>query len=450
MSQPDPRRIAYYVLRKVQEADAYADLALDAELNAEPHLDPRDRALATELSYGVCRYRGRLDFALAHFCTQALAKIEPGVLDLLRLGTYQLLILDRIPPRAAVHTTVELAKKVGLLRAAGFINGVLRNLERRKAEIPWPAPEQPLDYLTHYLSLPGWLAKRWLDELGADQALQLAAAQLEAAPLTLRVNTRVTDRDSFLAQLHAADHPAIATGYAPEGVTLSGRAAISAAALTSGTFQVQDEASMLIAHLLAPQAGERILDACAAPGGKTTHIAALADNQAQITALDLHPHRVKMIKEGARRLGCSGIDARVWDLTHPPTFLPQAGFDRVLVDAPCSALGVLRRNPDGRWRRQPDDIPRLAELQRMILAQVAPLLRPGGTLVYSVCTQTAEETEETVTLFLAMYPEFSRVDLHSTVPTGWSTLIDECGALRTCPQRHGGMDGFYAVRLLRN
>ena len=161
-------------LRKVQEGDAYADLTLDAELNAVPEIDPRDRALATELTYGVCRYRGRLGFALARFCKQELDKVEPGVLDLLRLGAYQLLVLDRIPPRAAVHTTVELAKKVGLLRAAGFLNGVLRNLERGKEKIPWPTPDRPYDYLTNYLSLPGWLAKQWLDEFGADEALALA------------------------------------------------------------------------------------------------------------------------------------------------------------------------------------------------------------------------------------------------------------------------------------
>jgi 16S rRNA (cytosine967-C5)-methyltransferase len=211
---------------------------------------------------------------------------------------------------------------------------------------------------------------------------------------------------------------------------------------------VQDEASMLIAHLLAPQKGEKLLDACAAPGGKTTHIAALVQNEASVLALDLHPQRVRLIDEGAERLGCVQIDARPWDLTRPPDFLQPDSFDRVLVDAPCSGLGVLRRNPEIRWRRTKDEIRRMAALQKIILENVAPLVRPGGVLLYSLCTLTPEETTGVVEAFLRKHDDFTPEDLRSDFPH-WRELFDGQGALRTFPHHHGGMDAFFACRFRR-
>jgi 16S rRNA (cytosine967-C5)-methyltransferase len=443
----DPRTLAFEILTRVAEG-AYADLALDAALEQQPHLDPRDRALTTELVYGVLRQQGRLDFALARFCRQPLTKLEHVVVRLLRLGAYQILGLDRVPDRAAVHETVELTRRLRLERATGLINGILRSLVREKESIPWPDPEQdPAAYLEHVLSLPGWLARQWLAEFGAEEALALAAALLEPAPFSLRVNTLATSREAFLAQLGAV--AATPTRFAPEGVLIDGRGRLSLPGDRQGWYQVQDEASMLIPHLLGPQPGERILDACAAPGGKTTQLAALSGNRAQILALDLHPQRVQLIRQGAKRLGCQGIEARPWDLTKKPEFLAPGSFDRVLVDAPCSGLGVLRRNPEIRWRRAASDLPRLAQLQRSILAQVAPLVRPGGTLVYSLCTLGAAETTGVVAAFEAAHPEFAREDLRPLVPEPWRELIDAQGFLRTLPHRHGGMDAFFAARFRR-
>lgn len=216
-----------------------------------------------------------------------------------------------------------------------------------------------------------------------------------------------------------------------------------------GWFQVQDEASMLIAHLLAPRPGERLLDACSAPGGKTTHLAALAGNEAQILALDLHEKRTRLVAQGAKRLGCAGISVAPCDLSRPPANLAPASFEAILVDAPCSGLGVLRRNPELRWRRREQDIERLARLQLTILENLAPLLRPGGRLVYSLCTRTPEETEGVVARLLADHPELQREDLRELMPPAWAPLFDENGALTTVPHRHGGMDAFYAVRLRR-
>jgi 16S rRNA (cytosine967-C5)-methyltransferase len=447
LPRTDARRTAFEVLTRVDEG-AYADLALSAAL--ERLSDQRERALATELAYGVLRRRGKIDFALARFCKQPLAKLEPAVLRLLRLGAYQLLELDRVPARAAVHATVELAKGLGLQRAAGFINGVLRSLDRGRQTIPWPDPVQsPAAHLEQALSLPAWLARRWLADLGADEALALAAALQQPAPFTLRTNTLRTDRDELLAAFAAAGHEVAPTAFAPEGIVLVHRGPVPLPGEGEGLFQVQDEASMLIPHLLAPQPGERLLDACAAPGGKTTQLAALAQNRAEILALDLHPKRAALVAAGAERLGCRGISVRAWDMTGVPDFLPPASFDGVLADAPCSGLGVLRRNPELRWRRTADDPRRLARLQEAILASAANLVKPGGRLVYSVCTQTPEETEGVVRAFLATHGEFAREDLRPLLPPHWEPLFDEAGALRTLPHRHGGMDAFWAVRLRR-
>jgi 16S rRNA (cytosine967-C5)-methyltransferase len=449
LKQFDPRKAAFDILMRVEDG-AFADLALDAALESARDLDPRDRGLATELVYGVLRRRARLDFALHRFCSKPLSKLEPKVLTLLRLGAYQILELSRVPERAAVHATVELARRERLERATGFLNGVLRSLAREKENIPWPDPQSnPIAALETGYSLPGWLARRWLSEMGAQQALALGEAMAQPAPFTLRVNTLRAGRDDFLRALREAGFEGSPTLYAPEGVTLASRGVGRLPGDREGWWQVQDEASMLISHLLSPKAGEKILDACAAPGGKTTHLAALAKNGALITALDLHPQRAALVTAGAQRLGCSGIEAHPWDLTRPPDFLPSASFDGVLVDAPCSGLGVLRRNPEIRWRRSETDLCILAKLQRDILDNVAPLVRPGGALLYSVCTLTPEETTEVEADFLRAHSEFKRDDLRAVAPPQWIELFDETGALRTFPHRHGGMDAFFAVRFRR-
>lgn len=445
----DARRLAFDVLLRVEQG-AYADLSLDATLKRHPALDPRDRALTTELVYGTLRLRGRLDFALRHFCNQPLEKIEHALLTILRLTAYQMLHLERIPAAAAVNSAVELTRAIGLSRATGFVNGILRSLARRAEQIPWPDPQRdPLGHLTHRLSLPGWLAERWLAALGAAEAALLAEELLLPAPFTVRVNTLCCERTRFVAACREAGHRVEECRFAPDGVVVRERGPAPLPGDAQGWYQVQDEASQLIPHLLAPQAGERILDACAAPGGKTTAIAALTGNRAAIVALDLHPQRLELVRNGARRLGCSGIDCHPWDLTTPPPFLAAQSFDRILLDAPCSGLGVLRRNPESRWRRTPADLADLAARQSAILENLAPLLRPGGVLLYSLCTDTPEETTQVVTPFLQRHPDFVREDLRDGVPAAWHALCDVTGALKTLPHRHAGMDGFFAVRLRR-
>ncbi len=448
MSSANPRQLAFSVLCRVDEG-AYADLALDAAFQQSARLDPRDRGLATELVYGTLRRRGRLDFALARLSGKPLAKVEPRVLNLLRLGAYQILFLDKVPAPAAVHETVELARREQLERATGFINGILRNLIRQREEIPWPDATEPVVYLEKLAAFPHWLARSWPRRFGGEAAVALADALLQPAPFTVRVNTLKIGREDFLAELSSRGLEGTPTRFAPEGVVIGHRGGASLPGDAEGWYQVQDEASMLIAHLLAPKPGEKILDACAAPGGKTTHLCALGDNAVEVLALDLHPQRARLVTSGAARLGCRGITARAWDLTQPPPFLAPASFDAILVDAPCSGLGVLRRNPEIRWRRTAADIAQMAEQQRAILANTATLVKPGGRLLYSVCTLTEEETDGVVQAFLATHPDFVADDLRESVPPAWRELFGEDGRLRTWRRADTGMDAFFAAALRR-
>lgn len=449
MNQPNPRLIAFEILQRVEEG-AFADMALDSALNAVPDMDARDRGLCSELVYGVLRQQGRLDWALARFCARPLSKLEMTVLLLLRLGAYQILCLDRIPARAAVNEMVNLTHKLGLKRASGFVNGILRSLDRGKAELVWPELQAGAQAaLEHSGSLPQWLAKRWLKELGAEEAMALAATNLEPAPRTLRVNRLKITREAYLQRLMEEGIEAEPTQYAPDGLILAPRSGRQIPGYDEGLCQLQDEASQLVAELLGAKAGERILDVCAAPGGKTTHLAALSGDEAKIVALDLHPQRAALVRDGARRMGVTSIEPRPWDMTRVPDFLDPLSFDRVLVDAPCTGFGVLRRNPEIRWRRVAADVDELSSLQLKILITAGTLVRTGGRLVYSLCTQTPEESTGVVEAFLDACPDFERINLRRTAPEGWADLFDAEGFLRTSPHRHGGMDGFFAAGFVR-
>ena len=445
--QQDARHLAYTVLLRVADG-AYSDLVLDSELR-RCTLDQRDRRFVTELVYGVLRLRGRIDFALSCFCNQPLPRLQTEVQWLLRIGAYQLLEMDRVPSHAAVDATVELARKLGQATLTGILNGVLRALDRGRDDIPWPQPQQIRPYLERVCGLPTWLAKEVMRLLPNEQARALGEALAQPPRQSVRINTLKTDRDSFLNLLAAAGHEASPCPYAPEGVVLERRGEQRLPGDDEGLYQVQDEASMLIAHLLDARPGQRILDACAAPGGKTTHLAALTGNQAEIVAVDKSPQRVELIEQGARRLGCSRISTHVWDMTLPADFLLPESFDRALLDAPCSGIGVLRRNPEGRWNKTAADLRQLAALQQRLLARTARLIRPGGLLLYSVCSFSRIESDDVIDQFLAEHPNFTLDPLSEQSPPHWAPLFTPVGAMRTYPHSHGGMDAFFAARLRR-
>ena len=444
----DARSCACSVLLQVEQG-GYADILLDKILR-HGNMPAVERSLTTELVYGVLRRRAGLDYALKGLCRQGLDQVEMPVRCLLRLGAYQILFLDRIPARAAVHTSVELARKMNIERATGFLNGVLRNLVRNAESISWPQLERdPEAYMEHVLSLPAWMARLWIAYYGCDTAVRLAEMNTAPAPNTARVNTLKISRAQIMKRLEDRGVEAQPTLFAPDGIVFQHGGFAHLPEVEEGLIQPQDEASIIVGHLLQVQPGHRVLDVCAAPGGKTCHIAALGDNRVDITALDLHQHRLERVKKGAERLGCRNITTRAWDMTQPCAFLPELGFERVLVDAPCSGLGVLRRNPEMRWRRTPADVAELAALQGQILANAASCVAPQGRMLYSLCTMTREESDETVKDFLLRHPDFEQEDLRSHAPASWQMLFDSKGCLRTLSCDHGGMDCFFATSLRR-
>jgi 16S rRNA (cytosine967-C5)-methyltransferase len=441
--------LALRVLSRVEQVRAYADLSLHAAL-ARSTLAPADRALATELVYGTLRWRGRLDFLLSHVSDRVLDELDPLVRSTLRVGAYQLVFSDRIPASAAVDESVRCIQAAGAERASGFVNAVLRRLAAEHGAMALPTlVSDPLGHLVHALSLPTWLAERWLARFGPEEAAALAEGLNRVPPRSIRVNRLRGSREALLAELRERHPDAAPCLLSPDGIVLGRRGDPGLdPAFREGRFTVQDEASQLVVELLDPQPGERVLDACAAPGAKATAIAERVGPTGRVLALDRHERRLGLLLRDVRRLGLENVAVETRDAAQPlPERLVEGGFDRVLVDAPCSGMGALRRNPDARWRVQPEDVPRLAELQQSILRGAASSLRPGGTLVYSTCTLLSEENEAVVEAFLRTAPSFRLVP-RAELPASLHPVTDERGFMRLFPHRND-TDGFFAARLER-
>jgi len=462
------RLLAVRLLDRTQRLQSYADVLLRHSL-ARSSLASVDRALVTELVYGTLRWRGRLDFMLDQVLDRSIQKLDPLVATTLRVGAYQIAFCDRIPASAAVDESVRCARTLGFERATGLVNAVLRRLAGEQSTIEFPELEkEPLEHLVHALSLPTWIAQRWLELYGPSSVAALARASNDPPPLTVRANRKRVDTDALLEELRARFPEARRCTWAADGIVLghNGNPGRDPAFL-EGRFTVQDEAAQLVVDLLDPQPDDQLLDACAAPGTKTTAIAERLGRDGSVLAIDRHSGRLAMVARTARRLGLTGIrtlerDAsrNLGDLPIPPARPPArcdgvdpsqsrdagpAGFDRALVDAPCSGLGTLRRNPDARWRVKPESVPELASLQLAILEQVAQVLRPGGSLVYSTCTLLPEENEEVVAAFLRRNRNYQLVP-RSRLRPELAELLSEEGLLRCLPHIHG-TDGFFAARL---
>ena len=432
---------ALRILVRVEQDKAFADLTLEHALD-ETNPDARDAGLCTEIVYGTLRWRRHLDWRLAPHLKRPLDKLDPWVRTLLRLTAYQIFFLDRVPHWAAVDQAVSLARlKARNPGPAEFVNAVLRSLTR--ATLPPPLPALPVEALATRLSFPDWLVARWVARHGMREAEALMAAMNERPPLTIRVNLRRVSRADLAARLReeelAVTRP---TALAPEGLIVERGAVARGAAFAEGWCTIQDQASMLIARLLDPRPGELVADTCAAPGTKSTHLAELMQNRGKILAMDPHAGRLKLVGKAAARLGATIIEAHAGTVA---TLGPQwkDRCDRVLVDAPCSNLGVLRRNPDVKWRRTPDDLGRLHAQQRGILAAAASLAQPGGRLVYATCSLEPEENEQVLGPFLKAHP-----DWQADTPADFPVAPDAGGFVRCLPHLHG-TDGFTAIRLRR-
>jgi 16S rRNA (cytosine967-C5)-methyltransferase len=430
------------VLVRVERDGAYADLVLHSQLQRSD-MQRRDRALATELSYGTLRMRGRVDYVLQHVLDRDLDKLEPRARNLLRLGAYQVLFCTGIRDSAAVSESVELAKRTGLERAAGLVNAVLRQVAKNALSIRYPDfEEDPIAYLMHWGSLPRWIAERWLETLGPMDARALAEASLRHPPRTVRVS-QGADLDAVSRRLHGRR-----CRFAPRGVTDLRFDPVGAPGFPQGEFAVQDEASQLVPLLLGAMEGDTVVDCCAAPGGKACQLAEQVGPKGEVIAFDIHRGRLGLISREATRLGLSNLRPLERDAVQGFDLRGQQKFKRILVDAPCTGLGVLRRNPDARWRLSPEDIPRMAERQLALLRSVCRYLDDEGALVYSVCSVDPAETTGVVSQLLESESGLRVDDPRPFLPEAAHVLVGEDEALQTLPHEHG-CDGFYAVRLVR-
>ncbi len=378
------RRAAFTVVRRVFEQGAYADRALHGEAEG---LDPRERALATKLAFGTVQRRGSLDWIIGQLARPA-SELDPPVAAALRLGLYQLLFLDGVADHAAVDTSVELAKQASPGGGFKLVNAVLRRAQREAPQLP-PDTTPTGAAIRH--SYPRWLAERWFEQFGPDRARTLMAAGNRPAELALRVNTLVAQPEEVAAELGVPTQPAPDL---PEGLVVDGPLDAHGHPLWArGAFMPQSRAAMHVARAVDPQPGERILDLCAAPGGKTTHLAALMGGEGQIVAVERHAGRARALVETCRRMGAANVRVEVGEAeTRPRT----ERFDRVLLDPPCSGLGTVQGHADIRWRASPERTARMADEQRTLLAAAEALLAPGGRLVYSTCTLLREENEDVV------------------------------------------------------
>jgi 16S rRNA (cytosine967-C5)-methyltransferase len=450
------REVALDVLIKVEKEQAFSNLVLNTALQ-QAELSRPDAGLATELVYGTIQRKLSLDYALAELAAKGLSKLELWVLQLLRLSAYQILFLDRVPAHAAVNEAVTIAKRRGHAGISGMMNGMLRNLIRRREELSPEAAAgkpglSPARRIALRHSYPEWLASRWIAAYGEAAAERICAAGNEPPRASIRVNPLRGTREDTISMLADAGIEAEASTLSPYGVVARrGGSLADTIGFRDGRWTVQDESSMLVAQAAQPAPGMTVLDCCAAPGGKSTHLAELMHNEGRVIANDLHPHKRALIEQQAQRLGLSCIEAVTGDAVELGSRFAPASFDLVLLDAPCSGLGVIARKPEIKWTKTEDDIAAIASIQHELIDSVASLVKPGGRFVYSTCTIERDENERQIDRFLQQHPDY---ELDDHWPDELLASLREAGAIgaefrgdiQLLPS-HVGSDGFYIATL---
>ena len=444
MEKVNARKVALDVLVDVEKNNAFSNIALQRAFKNK-EIEDRDRRFVTELVYGVIENKIYLDYIINILSKIKMNKIKVEVLNILRIALYQVIFLDRIPSAAAVNESVKLVKKIEF-GAAGYVNGLLRSYLRRMDELKLNKEQMDIvEYLSIRYSHPKWLVEKWIQDFGEVFTEGLLQGNNETPPLTVRVNTLRTTKSTLTKELLAEGLEIKEGKYIPEALYIGHAASIEKLkAFQKGLFQIQDESSMLVAHVVNPESGDFVIDLCAAPGGKTTHMAQLMNNQGMISAWDIHEHKVKLINEASQRLGITIVDARCFDAKKlDETFMEKA--DKVLVDAPCSGLGIIRKKPEIKYNKSLDDIKEIADLQLDILKNGGKYVKKGGFLVYSTCTIEKQENIGVMDRFLEQNQDFELVDINGILPDGLKT---EKKYLQLYPHIHG-IDGFFICKFKR-
>ncbi len=447
----DARKTALILLNKLGKGQSTLDNLIDDILNKNSEISGKDRALANALVFGVLRQQGKLDYIIKHFSKTPLNKINLEILNILRIGLFQITDMSRIPVSAAVNTSVEMAKATAPLWVVRYVNGLLRNASRNLQEVVFPSIDQNATHgLSVSKSFPEWLIKRWLNRFGINETKELCDALNMIPPVTIRTNTLLTTRDKLMEAVRSKASTIKETCFSPSGICLYNlsKPIHEFGAFKKGWFQVQDEAAQLSSILADPQPKETVLDACAGLGGKTAHLAQLMKNQGFILAMDNNAKKLSRLNMEMKRLGISIVSTLRHDLKTSLGEKHLNTFDKILLDAPCSGLGVIRRNPDTKWFTSETDIARCAKQQLNFLCRLADNLKPGGILVYTVCSTEPEENEQVINAFLETRKDFAvdRDILHFAQKV--VSLVDDKGYLKIFPHLHQ-TDGFFSVRLKR-
>lgn len=433
------REIALDTLLHIEKNQAYSNLLLN-QMIQKAKLSPKDVGLLTEIVYGTVQRKMTLDYFLKPFLKKQ-KKIELWVIILLRLSLYQMVYLDRIPERAVIHEAVEIAKKRGHRGISGMVNGVLRSIQR-EGVTDFGEINDPLERLSIEMSFPLWLLQKWAQAYGTEIAKEICKSTLEPPKVTARVNCNKATVLEVITLLEAENVTAEKGDLSMDAISISNGNLAKTKIFQEGYVTIQDESSMLVARALGPEKGDKVLDSCAAPGGKTTHIAELIGNDGKVISVDLHPHKVKLIEDQVNRLKLSNVETLVSDSRQLQEHFNNEEFDRILVDAPCSGFGVIRRKPDIKYSKKVDDIRQLATIQLNILNSVARLLKKGGTLVYSTCTIDPEENAGVIEKFLAENKEFMIDEtLIDRMPEVLKPYVQN-GQVQILPH-YFGTDGFF-------
>jgi len=447
-----PRDLTLAALNSFDREQGFPERYLKRAFKNDTNLSDLDKAFAVHLVQGVLRWRLRIDWVIEQFLRFPFNKIEPSVLNILRIAIFQILYMDRVPESAAVNEAVKQTKVLGDKHIPGFVNGILRTICRKRAQVVFPNRDKDeIRYLSIFYSYPEWLIKKWVSEMGVRSAERLFEAENRIPALVLRTNTLQTTRTELIFNLAQKDMVAEPTKYSPDGLRVDTfRGSVDGlSAYREGQIQVQGEAAQICAYLLSPKKGEWGLDLCAGLGGKTTHLAQLVENEGTIVALDKSCHKLGLLQESARRLGTRPcIHPIVGDAAFPLRRLFREKFHWIVLDGPCSGLGTLSRHPDIKWRLTGEDIQRLADLQKNMLHSLSSLLRKGGRVLYATCTISKEENEDVVRAFLNDHRNMALLNLKEHIPDWGTELVDDDGFYRTAAQACH-MDGFFGALFVK-